>query len=232
MIGPLPLIQFVEQNHNMATRNRIYYPLSHIVTNLYTAGKEWMLKDGTEYIGFYHRYIDGNIMSEAVFNRATSVNLIRYIDQVKQPENLLYNRLAKRVRYSVKDPYQVYPVPTEKDFKAGKITRYFLRRRNLTTFEDIYEVNRPQYISWKKPKDGIDETLYSGLELSWKITGPLNDIGVSPNIEYGVYDTNKRMVQLKNREFPGLLYFLTDYTELTIYSAYINDKLKEMFGTK
>ncbi len=38
----------------MITRNKLYYPKSHIITNLHTIGNEWMLEDGTEYKGYYH----------------------------------------------------------------------------------------------------------------------------------------------------------------------------------
>ena len=79
----------------MAIRNKIYYPKSHIVENLYTAGKEWMTEDGTEYIGYYHRYIDGKVASGAVYVRSQSVKLIKYVNVAAQPDNAVYNTLIK-----------------------------------------------------------------------------------------------------------------------------------------
>ena len=38
-----------------------YYPQSQIITGLYTAGGQWQLEDGTEYVGPYHRYITDNL---------------------------------------------------------------------------------------------------------------------------------------------------------------------------
>ena len=80
----------------MAVRNKIYYPKSHIVENLYTSGKEWMTEKGEEYIGYYHKYIDGKVASGAVFSKTQSVKLIKYINHVIQPDNALYNSLVKK----------------------------------------------------------------------------------------------------------------------------------------
>ena len=212
----------------MATRNKLYYPKSHVVTNLHTSGKEWMLEDGTEYVGFYHRYIDGVIMSGAVFSKTESKKLLAYIDHATQPDSLIYNSLKPKQNFV--SPSYSYPIPEIEDYEAGKFSRYFLRRRNLSTFEDIIEVNKAQYKLWRRSQTGINESLYDGLEMDWKLTGPYNDIKEDFNIVYGVYDTNFRMVQLKDYVFPGLRDFLTDYIELTIYSPIVDKKYRELFG--
>lgn len=214
------------------SRSRIYYPKSHVLTNLYTSGKEWMLQDGTEYIGFYHKYIDGILMTEAVFNKAKSKKLVPFVDSVSQPLNLLYNQLVHKKNLNRPSPHYIFPRPIEKDYKIGKIDRYFIRRRNSGVVSDIVEIDLSQYKLWKEVGVGIDETLYNAIVVSWKLTGPLNDSGIAPNIEYGVYDTNKRIANLKDREFPGLKDFLTDYIELSVYSPLTSQKIKEMFGTK
>jgi hypothetical protein len=213
----------------MSIRNKIYYPKSHIVENLYTAGKEWMTEDGTEYVGYYHRYIDGKVASGAVYLRSESVKLIKYINVVTQPDNIIYNTLIKKTK-AFKSPKQVIPIPTEEDYNIGRVTRYFLRRRNYSTFEDIIEINEAQFKLWKRTSSGVNQNLYSGLKIDWKLTGPLNDIQEGINIVYGVYDTNKRLVLLKDYEMPGLKNFLTDYVEFSIYSPYVNPEIKKLFG--
>jgi len=209
--------------------NKIYYPKSHIVTNLYTNGKEFMLEDGTEYIGFYHRYIDNVVSTGSVPHKSQSKKLISYIDQILQPGNLVYDKLIKK---PLPDffPFYILPIPDLDDYENGKFTRYFLRRRNYSTYEDIIEINKPQWKLWKKPNTGINENLYQGLELSWKLTGPLHDVPNTFNTEYGVADTNQRLVFLKDREMPGLKNFLTNYIELTIYSPYVKSDIKKLFG--
>ena len=221
--------QYVDYRFKMITRNKIYYPKSHIITNLYTVGKEWMLEDGVEYKGYYHKYIDGTVLTGAVFNKIESKKLIKFVDKFVQPNTLVYDKIKKpNKNFTV--PQQRYPVLTMEDFEKGKITRYFIRRRNSTLQEDIYEVDEAQFKLLKRSKNGIDKNLYLGVEMAWKLTGPLNDEREQFNVIYGVQDTNKRMVILKDREMSGLKQFLTDYTELSIHSKTVSDSIKKMFG--
>ena len=211
----------------MITRNKLYYPKSHIVTNLHTNGKEWMFEDTIEYIGYYHRYIDGTILSGAVFNRTESKNLIPYVSIVNDPINIVYNSLKPKLTF--KAPTTVYTIPELEDYETGKIVRYFLRRRNLASYEDIIEIGKDQYKLWKKSSGGIDKNLYDAITMDWKLTGPLYDIRDSVNIVYGIFDTNKRMVELKTKDFTGLKDFLTDYIEYSIYSPYVSQEIKKLF---
>ena len=211
----------------MITRNKLYYPKSHIVTNLHTNGKEWMFEDTIEYIGYYHRYIDGTILSGAVFNRTESKNLIPYVSIVNDPVNVVYNSLKPKLTF--KAPTTVYTIPELEDYETGKIVRYFLRRRNLASYEDIIEIGKDQYKLWKKSSGGIDKNLYDAITIDWKLTGPLYDNRDSVNIVYGIFDTNKRMVELKTKDFTGLKDFLTDYIEYSIYSPYVSQEIKKLF---
>lgn len=211
----------------MITRNKLYYPKSHIVNNLHTNGKEWMFEDSIEYIGYYHRYIDGTILSGAVFNRTESKNLIPYVSIVNDPVNVVYNSLKPKLTF--KAPTTVYTIPELEDYETGKIVRYFLRRRNLASYEDIIEIGKDQYKLWKESSGGIDKNLYDAIAIDWKLTGPLYDNRDSVNIVYGIFDTNKRMVELKTKDFAGLKDFLTDYIEYSIYSPYVSQEIKKLF---
>lgn len=176
-------------------RPKIYYPSSHIIESLYTTGKEYQLESGTEYIGFYHKYIDGFVATEATYNSTTSKKLVKYIDKSVQPDNYQYNSLIQEKSKELTSPYQYYPIPKKGD---EKITRYFLKQRNS---QEIIEINKDQYGLWKQNK--IDRALYVAIELDWKLTG------------IDVYEKNKNTVELKNKEMNGLTNFLTDYLELT-----------------
>ena len=213
----------------MGTPNKLYYPKTHVVTNLFTTGKEWMFENGTEFIGYYHKYIDGNVKSGAVFNNVDSKKLIPYIDTVNQPENYIYNSIKAPIR-SV-PPVIKYTLPIIDNFKVGKVTRYFIKRRNYSTYQDIFEIDKTQYQLWKSKSGGIDSALYNAIELDWKLTGPLLDVVEEGQISIpGVYDTNLRIVMLKDNVFTGLKNYLTDYIELSIYSAYISQDIKKQFG--
>lgn len=212
----------------MSIANKLYYPKSHIVNNLYTTGKEWMFEDGTEFIGYYHKYIDGNVKSGAVYNRTESKKLIEYIDITVQPDNHVYNSIKNTIN-SV-PPVIKYSIPEVEDYEVGKITRYFIRRRNYSTFEDIFEIDKDQYKKWKSKSGGIDSALYDAIQLDWKLTGPLYDIKNELNPIPGVYDTNQRMVMLKDNLFTGLKDYLTDYIELSVYSPLTSQDIKKQFG--
>jgi len=213
----------------MITRNKLYYPKSHIITGLCTTGKEWMLEDGTEYIGYYHVYADGTILTEANFNSITSKPLVPYVNTILQPVNAIYNSMKPVSVYI--EPQQSYFVPTRDDYTKGKVTRYLLRRRNFSTYEDIMEIDKDQYNLWRRHKGGIDSDLYDAIAIDWKLTGPLHDDKSTINIVYGVFDTNQRMVLLHDVTFSGLKNFLTDYIEMSIYSPYVSSDIKKLFGT-
>jgi hypothetical protein len=212
----------------MYIRNKLYYPKSHITTNLRTDGLEWMLEDGTEFKGFYHRYIDGTVLTGAVFNKSESKKLIPYVNRVAQPNNFEYDSITKKIRIIA--PYYIFPTPTLDNYKEGRITRYFLKRRNFSSYQDIIEIDKDQWLKLKQYDDGIDNTLYMSVKLDWKLTGPLNDDRSTQNIVYGVYDTNQRIVLLNDHEFSGLKNFLTDYVELSVHSKAVKDDIKKLFG--
>jgi hypothetical protein len=206
-------------------RTKIYYPKAHITENLYTSGKEWMLETGEEYIGFYHRYIDSTVLTGAVYNEIDSKKIIRYISKVEQPVNYIYNQLKPFKTF--KSPKYISIVPTFENYAEGKITRYFLRNSNSIEVSDIIEIDSNQFKQWKKTE--IDNTLYTAIELDWKLTGPRTDIVKDNTIVYGVSDTNQRIVELKSVTFTNLRNYLTDYLEYSIYSPFVPIEIKNNF---
>lgn len=204
-------------------RKKLYYPKSHIITGLQTSGKEWMLEDGTEYVGYYHKYIDGTVLTLGDYSPSQSKTLIPYIDKATQPEAGIYDTIAKDIS-KYKAPIYKYTIPTQEDYKKGFYTRYIIQRRN--TLSEIIEIDLEQYSTLNTPDTGIDGNLYKGVTVTWKLTGPEYD----NTIEKGVYDTNKRIVELKDYDMKGLKQFLTDYLEFTIYSPVVSKEIKQQFG--
>lgn len=216
----------------MIKRPKIYYPKSKIITNLYTSGKEWMLADTfEEYKGFYHKYLDGIVLSEAIYG-PKSKKLIPYIDPVLQPNTALYDSLKEITSKQVTTPFNVFNRPTLKDYGKGSFTRYFIYRRNFSDiFNDFFEVNETQYKSWKKPKFGIDEKLYNAFTIQWRLTGPYHDNVIDGHTkEFGVYDTNRRLAFLNDKVFPGTSKVLTDYIEHSVYSNLTPENIRKQFG--
>lgn len=216
----------------MFNRPKIYYPKSKVLNNLYTSGKEWMFEDGIEYIGFYHKYLDGNVASEAIYDKAKSKKLIKYISSTLQPDNIVYNKLKNITVKLVKAPVNSVILPVLEDYQAGFFKRHFIYRRNYSSLlNDFFEVDEEQYKSWQTPDEGIDEKLYNGFTIDWKLTGPRHDVVVDGQIkEFGVYDTNRRLAFLYNKMYPNTSKILTDYIEFSIYSKLTSKEIQKQFG--
>lgn len=228
----------VNGNENeMITRQRLYYPASQIIQNLYTAGKEYMTADNAEYIGFYHRYIDSTIMTGAVYDSVESKVLKVYVDTVTQPESILYtdsiengSNSRTNVLYTI-HPVFTYVQPQEKDFVPGKFKRYFIKRRNYQTINDIFEIDQLQYKLWKQIKSGIDENLYTAISIDWLLVGPLHDVTENGIVILpGVSTTNERIVRNAALNFIGLDSYVTDFIELSTYSKLCPAEFKRKFG--
>lgn len=216
----------------MYKRPKIYYPKSKIITNLYTKGKEWMYENGVEYIGYYHEYLDGLVLTEPYYNMVKSEKLIPYSDIQRQASNVAYESATNtRDIYSFA-PVTVYTLPTKEDYSKGFFKRYFIYRRNLKNiYTEFFEVNDVQYKAWKTPNYGINEILYNAFIIEWKLTGPLHDIREGDQIkEFGVYDTNRRLVYLNEKQFPMISKILTDYIEYSVYHLLTPEEIRKQFG--
>ena len=175
-----------------------------------------------------HEKLEDIIVRMLFPERKTAKALLRELIQENQDYTIqsVYNSL--RVNSNIIAPYQTFPVPTLEDYKQGKIVRYFLKKRNYNDINDLFEINETQFNLWQSRK--IDFTLYTATTMDWKLTGPLHDVKIT-TVEYGVYDTNQRMVNLKEKEFSGIADYLTDYIELSIYSKYVSSDIKKLFGS-
>lgn len=188
-------------------RRKIYYPQGQITPGLYTTGKEWMLEDGTEYIGDYHSYYTGEVFTRATYIKNRSEKLIPYVDlkEEARKESFQYDKL-KSVD-SEKFVFAIYkkPTPVENDYSNGFFKRYFLKRH----FQDIItEVGKSTFQDAK-------EEYYIKVEIPWKLTGPLNDQG----IDKGVFDTNRRIILIVEKEMVGIRNYVTNYIEYARISS-------------
>jgi hypothetical protein len=191
-----------------------------------------MYENGVEYIGYYHRYLDGLVLTEPYYNMVKSEKIIPYSEIKRNQPNVIYDSISDlQVSFNA-SPTNVYTLPTLDDYKKGFFKRYFVYRRNLKDiYKEFFEVNDTQYKSWKTPRVGIDEILYNAFVIEWRLTGPLNDIMANGQIiEFGVHDTNKRLVYLNEKQFPGIIKILTDYKEFSIHSLLTPEEIRKQFG--
>lgn len=180
----------------MTKRPKIYYPQDQITTGLKTSGKEWMLSDGTEFKGYYHKYADGMVMTGFNYNELTS----EYLSTYRPQTSFKYDVLTKTNVKNYTTPQQYYPRPSKNDYDQGYVTRYFIRRANNVD-DRIVEIDVKQ---WNLIGSRIDPFLYLKTSLPWKLTGNQAD----------VEQTNFKVVQKYNTELPGLQKYLRNYLEL------------------
>jgi len=83
------------------------------------------------------------------------------------------------------------PKPSDKDYKKGYITRYFLIRANdINSF--IYEISKDSY------KKFISSSLVTTISLDWKLTGDINEIKKS----------NSESIRLASKKIPKISLYL------------------------
>jgi hypothetical protein len=209
-----------------------YYPLTRIKTNLYTRGGEYFTEDGQSYSGRYYVTYDNRAFTGISPALGKSVALIKFFTDTPHqgsisskkraasklnPLESLSAAQAQSQDYFSAELTQLvsyYPLPLETDYTRGYFTRYFAK-----------EVTGPQYvieisaIDWSKIQNGNVNTNvllgYEIMDMLWQLTGPVHNMRKSQyQIIGGVYDTNKRVTEAKQKTFRGIVEFIGgDYTK-------------------
>jgi len=174
------------------SRKKIYYPEGQIQKGLYTEGKEWMMEDGTEYIGDYHKYITGEVYTKSAFVKNVSKKLIPYID-LSQNDNMVkfeYDNLRNDEIESFVFAKYEKTQPTQKDYDRGYYSRYFVKRH----FDQIItEVSKDTFNS-------VQDEHYIRLELAWKLRDNASD-------------ANLLQVRTAEKDIKGISNYITNYSE-------------------
>lgn len=188
-------------------RIKLFYSPQEITNNLYTFGKEWMTTDSAEYIGLYHKYTTGEVYTEGVWDSAKSKKLIVY--EAVNTTKLQYKQLKNLNVVSITPtPYQ----PENEINATGQqqIQRYFLQKKNDNG--TIIEIDLTQYELLLINK--IDQNLYSGVQLTWYISGAINDTYINNTKQFGVISKNTNSLKTAEKNMPGISKKLNNLTEL------------------
>jgi hypothetical protein len=196
-------------------RFKVYYPVEEITTNLYTTGKQWMTKDGREYIGLYHTYITGEAYTQPSWNPKLSVELIAYIDPVT-PTIIQYQKLKPDLNLLRLSPRSISLSISNENIKQGYVMRYFLCKR---TDRSILEVDMMQYKFWQN--DQIDKKIFTAAEVKWYITGAIQDTINKSVLVPGVITKNSESRRIASNTIPELLEKLSNLTEFYTDTDYI-----------
>lgn len=202
-----------------------YYPLNRVKTNQKTSGGEFLL-NGQNYRGPYYETYTGEFFTGTDPVQGPS-EILTKLPSLQNPypgakvainSNLEYDTQLTSTQqaglvstFQIPQPY--YPQPTDVDYQRGSIMRYFAKKRDRPGF--IIEVNKSTHDSLKNTDSVYDYITYESVSTFWQITGPLHDDRTGKQYKVaGIIDTNKRLIDLKDPGFPGLIAFIGgDYTK-------------------
>jgi hypothetical protein len=179
-------------------RKRIYYSDNEITDNLYTSGLEWMLQENNnEYIGLYHRYLTGEVFTEATWNPNLSQKLIPY--ETKDSKTYIYTKLKPDIITKYVNANAIYVNITAEDRKTGYIYRYFIKRYD---HKQAIETSEADYQKWLS--SDIDPVLYQSVKIKWIITGQKQTTDINGIKTIGVYEQNSETIKNTEITMPGI----------------------------
>jgi len=199
-----------------------YFPKNRIITNLYTKGNEFSI-NGKPYIGAYYKTYNGKAYAgkNPIEGSSKELTIISRTSSEEFP-TLIYNGGGLALNDLTEQyltnpnvqntqtfftPILFYPKPTDQDYQRGFIMRYFAKKRNEIGF--VIEINKKTYDSLLREDSEYDYITYQVTDLFWQLTGPLKD--TRENRQYkvaGIIDTNKRLVEEKDKNFRGLIEYI------------------------
>ena len=179
-------------------RIKIYYPKNEIETGFYANPGEFVLEDGTEYIGSYCK-ADGILLTGNSPGRKARRLISVDIYHLREP-NIDYFKLKKLAFDKHVTPKLFMPDPGNKEYKNGQFKRYFVQKINQSNY--ILEIDKQQYDDANgNNKPGINLKLFRKGIVDWVLTGD------------NPADTNNRTLLLMEKTYPGIRQYFSDFSE-------------------
>ena len=181
---------------------RPYYGLHQIVLGQYTPGNEYVLDDGTDYIGAYHVLPNSQLYTGA---RPTTDSREMFEKRVDIAEDVKrYNRLLNIRNSQYVSPISFQPRPNADDYEFGEIQRYFVQKRN-NPLATIVEIDGDQFNAINVANSpGINGVLWNSTIFPWKISI------ISPE---DAAELNRRELIKAERKFRGIGIFVRNVLE-------------------
>jgi len=199
-----------------------YYPKSRIIENQKANPDQFTTVDGKPYSGPYYKTFDGKVFtgknpydgeSKRLFQTYTTKETQSSISQ--DANTVFYKSLSSSPAPTLIDPTPFTPIPTEEDYKAGKITRYIARQRNGTQFK-IMEVSKQTYDDMQSGRNGANFALWKTISIFWQISGPLYDEKIDGiKTRAGIINTNQRILDTAEKNFIGIKQYLSDLKQFS-----------------
>ena len=121
----------------------------------------------------------------------------------------MYKDIAKNIdTFIIKYPKTLVPLPSQNDYKAGFIRRYFIRRAN-DEYGHIFEIDQNEYDEYS------DSPFWIATDIKWRIAGPQNPVYKDDgNVEdMGVVNSNKAAIARGSIQLKNLKLYLPNLTQ-------------------
>jgi len=202
----------------------MYISPSNIIETGYTQGHQYILPDGNNYKGFYHK---DNLNRYWTGKEHTNIsiqlnNLINNNDKIDlnfiSKNNIISKSYSKKYEQTISSPLLKtnFIQPTTNDYIKGYFTRYVAQLKATTRPEfNIVELNKESFN--KIIQDLNINKSYKLASFNWKISGPFFDLYKDNiRIEAGIIDTNLRSLQNAEKSITGITLLLKDPTQFAI----------------
>jgi hypothetical protein len=199
-----------------------YYPLTQIIPNLYTRGDEYITSDGKPYTGRYYTTYDNQsfVGINPVLGTNDPLTPVTKANNTSPTANAYTAASTQNIQQTAKISDIVlaqlnsyFPVPIASDYARGYFTRYFAK--NVTGPQYIIEISQMDYSQLQNGNVSPTVLGYESTSMLWQLTGPAHNTRISQyQVTGGVYDTNKRVTEAKQKGFNGIIEFIGgDYTK-------------------
>jgi hypothetical protein len=195
-----------------------YFPQSRIIDNQIANPGQFTTPDGKDYIGLYYTTFTGESFTGINPSEGSSIPLIDYIPpSIGFTDTLVksYKQLNSNLNVNLIDPTPFTPIPTEEDYKNGKIARYIARQKGGTQFR-VMEINKTTYDNLTQQRGDINYSTWRAISIQWLISGPLHDELVNGiKVRPGIIDTNEKILNQAEKNFIGIKQYLNNLTQFS-----------------
>jgi len=194
-----------------------YFPKSRILTNQTANPGQFKTPNGKDYTGPYYTTFTGESFTGIDPSKGSSISLTpSTISQGFSNNDYAvesYKQLNSTINANLVDPIPFTPIPTEADYKVGRITRYIARQKGGTQFR-VMEIDKNTYDNLTKQRGDVNYSTWRAISIQWQISGPLNDELVNGiKVRPGIIDTNEKVLNQAEKNFIGIKQFLSNPTQ-------------------
>jgi hypothetical protein len=194
-----------------------YFPKSRILTNQTANPGQFKTPEGKDYTGPYYTTFTGESFTGIDPSKGSSISLTpSLVSQGFSNTDYAvesYKQLNSTINANLVDPIPFTPIPTEADYKVGRITRYIARQKGGTQFR-VMEIDKNTYDNLTKQRGDVNYSTWRAISIQWQISGPLHDELVNGiKVRPGIIDTNEKVLNQAEKNFIGIKQYLSNPTQ-------------------